>query len=131
MNFEDMTYEGVLPTLLSGLEPAVAIVLACLPLLRPLFGRRRTPNSSKAGYDYGSSGGGALYSSKKDTRNASRGPFTELDDEQEISDNSSEVQLHPLKSGRNVQISSEPVEQSAPVNLSGIAVERKWEVSST
>ncbi|KAB5513518.1 integral membrane protein [Coniochaeta sp. 2T2.1] len=34
--FEDMTYTGVLAIILSGIEPAVALSLACVPFLRPL-----------------------------------------------------------------------------------------------
>jgi hypothetical protein len=44
-----MTYSGVLATLLSGLEPSVAIALACLPQMRPLFARKKP-----APYGYGS-----------------------------------------------------------------------------
>ncbi|KAF2714584.1 hypothetical protein K504DRAFT_478026 [Pleomassaria siparia CBS 279.74] len=40
VNFEDMTHSGVLTTILSGLEPSVAIALACVPLLRPLMNSR-------------------------------------------------------------------------------------------
>ena len=43
-----MTYEGVLATLLSGLEPSVAIALACLPQMRLLFARKKP-----APYSYG------------------------------------------------------------------------------
>lgn len=44
-----MTYEGVLATLLSGMEPSVAIALACLPQMRSLFARNKL-----APYGYGS-----------------------------------------------------------------------------
>jgi hypothetical protein len=49
LDFADMTYSGVLATLLSGLEPSVAIALACLPQMRPLFARKKP-----APYGYGS-----------------------------------------------------------------------------
>lgn len=123
----DMTYEGVLATLLSGLEPAVAIVLACLPLLRPLFSRRKAPTNSKSGYGYNSSGGSGFYS-KSVPRSTSR-PFTELDDH-ELSDNSSEVQLHPVHK-TNVQIMAVQQENDRPLDFSNIAVERKWEVTTS
>ncbi|PVI05356.1 hypothetical protein DM02DRAFT_584324 [Periconia macrospinosa] len=50
LDFEDMTYTGVLATILSGLEPAVAIALACIPQMRPLCARKK-----QVSYGYGSS----------------------------------------------------------------------------
>lgn len=38
LQFVDMTHSGVVATLLSGLEPSVALALACVPFLRSLFG---------------------------------------------------------------------------------------------
>lgn len=43
-DFLDMPYSGAAATLLSGVEPAVAIAMACIPLMGPLF-RRRTKQS--------------------------------------------------------------------------------------
>ncbi|KAF2275265.1 uncharacterized protein EI97DRAFT_494860 [Westerdykella ornata] len=117
LNFADMTHEGVLATLLSGLEPSIAIVLACLPLLRPLLGRSNKNKPSS--YGYGSEGGSGLYS-KKPHRS---GPFVELDEETSDNDNSSEVRLQPLKGG-------EPVGNNRhEMDTSTIAVERRWEVT--
>jgi hypothetical protein len=129
LDFTNMTYDGVLATVLSGLEPAVAIVLACVPLLRPLLGRRKN-ESQKSGYDYGSSGGSGLYS-KQVTRSASR-PFAELDDDHDDVDNSSEVQLQPIKPVREVNISATEPNGSdqSPPKLSAVSVEKRFEVSS-
>jgi hypothetical protein len=121
-----MTHTGVLATILSGLEPAVAIALACIPLMRPLFGKKN-PDSRSAS-QYNSSKNSGLYS-KKDSRNASRGPstFTEL-----VDDDSSEVHLQPIKPVANVNVSTEAVppqlRESVSVPGQAITVERKWEV---
>ncbi|PSN59357.1 hypothetical protein BS50DRAFT_626789 [Corynespora cassiicola Philippines] len=124
LDFTDMTYTGVLATMLSGLEPSVAIALACLPLLRPLCVSRKAHQHS--GYDYGSGGDSELYSGK-DRKSSSR-PFTELND----NDDSSEVQLTPMKPVQNVQVSTSPENNSdrsvgLPV-AQAITVERRWEV---
>jgi hypothetical protein len=39
MNFADITYSLPLANIFSGLEPSLAVILACVPLLRPLLGR--------------------------------------------------------------------------------------------
>lgn len=122
-----MTYDGVLATVLSGIEPAVSIALACLPLLRPLLGRRK--KGSTKGYDYGSSGGSGLYHSKQGVRSASR-PFAELDDEGDDNDNSSEVQLQPIKPVRRVNIASQGGHSPPKLSLAAINVEKKFEVTS-
>ncbi|KAK1834593.1 hypothetical protein QBC39DRAFT_252092 [Podospora conica] len=83
LHFEDMTYTGVLATVLTGMEPSIALSLACIPFLRPLVR-------------------GALGSSAADSRYASHAlgsknlggsrPFKEM------SDDASEVQLQPMGS---------------------------------
>ena len=120
-----MTYDGVLATVLSGIEPAVSIVLACLPLLRPLLGRRK---SRKSGYDYGSSGGSGLYS-KQVTRSAN-GPFAELDDDRDDTDNSSEVQLQPIKPVQANTSAKQKEHVSPKLSLAAINVEKRFEVTS-
>ena len=102
LNFNDMTYEGVLATLLSGLEPAVAIALACIPLMRPLLGHRGGASPSRTGYDYSGSGTSGLYSGKKGRSPAgsrAMNTFTELGDDADDGSNSSVVQLQPIKPG--------------------------------
>lgn len=102
LNFNDMTYEGVLATLLSGLEPAVAIALACIPLMRPLLGHRGNATPSRTGYDYSGSGTSGLYSGKKGRSPAgsrAMNTFTELGDDADDGSNSSVVQLQPMKVG--------------------------------
>jgi len=82
-----MTYTGVLATILTGIEPAVALSLACIPFLRPLVsgnGIRSTGTDSR----YAS----RTLGSKNPTGSGSR-PFKEV-----TGDDSSEVQLRPLGS---------------------------------
>jgi hypothetical protein len=122
-----MTHSGVLATVLSGLEPAVAIALACIPLMRPLFGKKKS-EKERTGYDYNSSKTSGAFS-KKGSKNGSRGPstFTEL-----VDDDSSEIHLQPIKPVHNVSVSAMPSQQnqrqSMPPPSQTITMERKWEV---
>ncbi|KAK3360601.1 integral membrane protein [Lasiosphaeria hispida] len=84
--FEDMTYTGVLATIFTGVEPAVALSLACIPFLRPLI-KGNALRSTGVDSPYPS----RTLGSKGPSGSASR-PFKEL------SDDSSEVQLQPLGS---------------------------------
>lgn len=125
-----MTYTGVLATILSGLEPAVAIALACVPLVRPLFGKK-APGKNSTAYDYNSNNTSGIYS-KKDNRSAGRDPLTstELVDD---TDDSSEVRLQPMKGVQEVTVTTEPVVQSRRESVNGlpgqaITIERKFEV---
>ena len=122
-----MTYSGALATLLSALEPSVAIALACIPLMRPLFGGSKTAKKTGTGYEYGSSkqSSSGLYSKG---RSASRGPgtFTELVDD---NDDSSEVQLQPMKPIQTIAISTvEQDRRQFVAQPQAITVERKWEI---
>jgi hypothetical protein len=127
LDFADMTYTGVLATILSGLEPAVAIALACVPLMRPLFGKKGLAKE-RTGYDYNSSKTSGAFS-KKGSKNGSRGPstFTEL-----VDDDSSEIHLQPIKPAHEVSVSATPMQhnQRQSMSTSGqtITMERKWEV---
>ncbi|KAF1942905.1 hypothetical protein EJ02DRAFT_421705 [Clathrospora elynae] len=63
LNCADMTHRGVLATILSGIEPALEIALACIPLMRPLFKTRPRTNDG-SGYQYSSSRRTSLFSKK-------------------------------------------------------------------
>lgn len=98
--FEDMTYSGVLATIFTGIEPAVALFVACIPFLWPLITNKQglsgeaSPYSSNATRDKGPS------------RSRSQ-PFKEL------SDDSSEIHLQPL--------GSDSLNHARKVNLGGRA----------
>lgn len=116
LDFGDMAYAGVLATLLSGLEPSVAIALACVPLIRPLM-CSRSPKRNDSRYDYGTSRNSQLYSSRN-KREKSR----QLDT---LEDDSSEVQLQPVDA---VQTVTYPTGKSKGPSGYTIVVEKKWEV---
>lgn len=118
MNFADMTYEGVMATLFSALEPPVAISLACVPYLRTILGGRWAAHRDK----YGTSG--ALNSasfSKSGNRFAGSQPLESRDDD-------SEMHLQPM---HGVGIEGGPSARDDPLNKKGdIRVETRWEVTS-
>lgn len=136
-----MTYSGILATLLSGLEPAVAIVLACIPLLRPLFVKSR--HNLDSGYRYGSSNGKHIsFLSKRGGGSSAlshgldpTATFSELVDHQ--TNNSSQIELRPVEGIQRVCISSDEErgkEERGKTMANGgvpprtISVERMWEV---
>lgn len=49
MDYSDLTYLAALPSIYSVLEPALAITLACVPLLRPLFGGKYSVRGTRIG----------------------------------------------------------------------------------
>ena len=124
-----MTHTGVLATILSGLEPAVAIVLACIPLMRPLFGLSK--KSDHPSYQFGSSKRTSRFSRKGcDTHGLDpTATFSELVDD---NDTSSEIQLQPIKSEQLVSVSSFDKghrQQASRSPNQAITIERKWEVT--
>lgn len=119
LDFADMTYTGVLATILSGLEPAVAIALACIPLLRPLY-KSRTTEISLSRY-YGSSEA-SEFLSKKGSKYNNR-PFDALDDE---------IQLQPVQPIHNVKVTATVDTGSknllAMTKPNAITIDTRWEV---
>ena len=124
-----MTWAGVHATVLSGLEPSVAIVLACIPLMRPLFGKSRETTDS--GYQYGSSGR-VSYFSKKGTEPHGLDPTATFSELVDNNDDSSQIELRPVEGVQRVCISSdeERPKQNKTMSTHAINVERKWEVRS-
>lgn len=118
LDFADMTYSGVLATVLSGLEPAVAIALACIPLLRPLYKSRST-------------GLGASQYTKDSTGLTKKGRNGRFDT---LNENSSELQLQPVKPDHHVKVSALSDGRSersfSMVDPGGITVDKRWEVLS-
>lgn len=79
MNYADITYTIPLANIFSGLEPSVAVTLACIPMLRPLFGRSSSPATTRVEFS-----------------GASRRPDENLKDFQPLDDDSSQYRLRPL-----------------------------------
>lgn len=128
LEFADMTHSGVLATILSGLEPAVAIALSCIPLLRPLVARRNA-SRSRAEYIYNNSSV-SPYSSKRKGRTTKKDGlsiFTDIDN-----DNSSEVHLQPIAHAHSTDVVDAARQQerrkSMPLPPRTILVERRWEI---
>ena len=123
----DMTYTGVLATILSGLEPAVAIVLACIPLMRPLFSKSN--HATRSSFDHDSSKKTSLFSKKGSRRHGdSTATFSELVDD---NDASSQIELQPVKTCQIVRVSSVYKHDRKRVAKDvghAITVERRWEV---
>jgi hypothetical protein len=98
-----MTHSGVLATILSGLEPAVAIVLACIPLMRPLYGKsKKTMHSS---FEYSSSRQTSLFS-KKGSRTHHLDPTATFSELLDNNDASSQIELQPIKTCQMARVSS-------------------------
>jgi len=117
-----MTYTGVLATILTGMEPSIALSLACIPFLRPLVRRSA----------FGSSGPDSGYSSHALGSKVAAGsrPF------KEISDDSSEVQLQPMGSENGFKCDTEvhtedgPKGHKQPAESTGaILVSKGWTVA--
>jgi hypothetical protein len=136
MDFADITYSIPLANIFSGLEPSLAVILACVPLLRPLLGRAGgDSNINATPYQAsGPSGRGKINTDQ----------FDPLDDD------SSHVQLNPVDGKHHVDTSTFQRDQDnskfarvvedlemGPKKLrighgktgSGISVKREWEVS--
>ena len=121
-----MTYEGVLATVLSALEPAVSIVLACVPLMRPLFGKSK--HSIDSDYQYSSSK--QMSFSLKKSRLHKLDPTATFSELAEGDNNSSQIELRPVEGIQRVHISSDEdrSKQDRIISPRAISIERKWEV---
>jgi hypothetical protein len=122
--FEDMTYTGVLATIFTGIEPAVALSLACIPFLRPLV-KSGVLRSTGVDTPYAS----RTLGSKATPGSTGNRPFKEL------SDDSSEVQLQPLGSDSlkyEAEVArEEPKGHKQPSNSTGaILVSKGWTIVS-
>ena len=136
MDFQDITYSLPPANIFSGLEPSMAVILACIPLLRPLLGR--TAYSSGTGGMSGDKKGrstpsSALDSSKLAAEDRKR-PFEPLDDD------SSQYRLRPFgpkhqaeamagnkAQSANSTTDSSDIEERAVMDRS-IKVKSQWDV---
>ena len=116
-----MTYTGVLATIFTGVEPSVALSLACVPFLRPLIKTNKASADSGDNSQYASS---TLRSNGLSGTGRSR-PFKELHDD------SSEIQLRPMGDGSPKYEADIGHGQEQPVESAGaIHVRKDWNVSS-
>ena len=74
MDFADITYSIPLANIFSGLEPSLAVILACIPLLRPLLGKAGGSTDASRTHGYQASG-------RSDRMKPHTNEFEPLDDE--------------------------------------------------
>ncbi|TLS27541.1 hypothetical protein PpBr36_05423 [Pyricularia pennisetigena] len=135
MDNTNVTGTTLFAFLFSNLEIAFAVILACVPLLRPLFrgtfgGGGSSSNSNPRGTGsntlvpptIGGSGGGGMSSGRK-SKPASRG-FAELDDDDDADSAGSKVELQTYGNKKNASVSL------GDRGGGGIMVETRWEVES-
>jgi hypothetical protein len=131
----DMPYSGTLTTILSGMEPAIAIVLACVP---PLFKASNSRvDSNRSGYNTSELSGG--YGRQKGRSREHSGDIIELfgDDDgdgdgDDNDDNDSQIRLQLVDiSKAGISTMSHHKEGPAMPNYSrAITVKKSWAVSS-
>lgn len=125
-----MPYSGTLTTILSGMEPAIAIVLACVPLMRPIFKKSSSRvDSSRSGYDTGELSGG--YTKQKGGSRKHSGGITELFEDDD-DDDGSQIQLQPVDvSKAGISTILHDTEGPAMSYYSrAITVKKSWAVNS-
>ncbi|KAK0648617.1 integral membrane protein [Cercophora newfieldiana] len=125
MDFTDLTYSMPPANIFSGLEPSVAVILACIPLLRPLLGRTKYSNDGTAGYASGS----ATPSKALELETGDGRLF------QALADDSSQYRLRPRgpKHHAEVQTAKSTSRGSSDTDTDtpgGIVVESQWKVDS-
>ncbi|KAI6087259.1 hypothetical protein F4821DRAFT_259218 [Hypoxylon rubiginosum] len=93
IDFNDITYTIPHTVLFSALEPCVAVTLACVIILRPLFGGQYSPDGTAT---FASPSADAL------SRNVSNRHFKQLNDD------SSETRLRPEEVGYRATVAKSP-----------------------
>ncbi|CCC06237.1 hypothetical protein SMACR_00454 [Sordaria macrospora] len=126
MKFDDITYSMPPANIFSGLEPSVAVILACIPLMRPLLGRTRFASEGSRTYGSANPSKAIEFESGNDVK----GPFEPL------SDTSSQYRLRPTgpKHYADVQTAkrAESIGQGSSdleADVEGIVVKQQWKVN--
>ncbi|ROW06389.1 hypothetical protein VMCG_04283 [Cytospora schulzeri] len=151
MDYSDLTYLAVVPSIYSVLEPNLAITLACVPLLRPLFGGQYSVKGTLIRREWATSNtSGAASSAARQPRKTNRVGFQTLDDSIFNSNEaSSQVELQPMGPKYEAEVSARVVDahggahsgqsgNSSEENMTtehaddrvqgGIMVKQEWEV---
>lgn len=112
MDYADLTYLAVTPSIYSVIEPNIAITLACVPLLRPLFGGQYSVRGTLIRRDWGTDEtSGANNSAAKQPRKTNRVGFQTLDDSTfQGNEASSQVELQPMDPKYEAVVSTKVVE---------------------
>lgn len=126
MKFDDITYSMPPANIFSGLEPSVAVILACIPLMRPLLGRTRFASEGSRTYGSANPSKAIEFESGNDVK----GPFEPL------SDTSSRYRLRPTgpKHYADVQTAKRPESSGQgssdlEADVEGIVVKQQWKVN--
>lgn len=122
MDFADITYSIPSANIFSGLEPSVAVILACIPLLRPLLGRHKGSTDGPSRYGASSTPSQALELKSKDARHF-----------EPLSDDSSQYRLRPVgpKHLADVRTTTPTGRGSSDFedeDANGITVSKRWKV---
>lgn len=116
-----MTYTGVLATIFTGIEPSIALSLACVPFLRPLIRGKNVSTGTNSQYTNSN-----LRS--KDLTGSGNRAFKELNDD------SSEIQLQPMGSDQlkyEAEVVQDGQKQGEGAKSGGaILVKKGWDVVS-
>ncbi|EHA58238.1 hypothetical protein MCOR02_010613 [Pyricularia oryzae] len=138
MDNTNVTGTTLFAFLFSNLEIAFAVILACVPLLRPLFrgtfGGGSSNNSNPRGTGSNTlvpptiGGGGGGMSGGRKSKPASRG-FAELDDD-DADSAGSKVELQTYGNKKNASVSMGDRGSIGGGRGGGIMVETRWEVES-
>lgn len=133
VDFDDLTYTCVEALIFSAVEPSLAIVLATVPMLRPLLGRSSSKHRVAA--DDSERIPTPIFSFK--TRSTSQGPNNSRAFES-LGDDPSQYELRPAGPKHNVQISvdrctsdmehMEPGTPISPLDQRRITITHDWEV---
>ncbi|CAG9984945.1 unnamed protein product [Clonostachys byssicola] len=132
LEYDDMPWSSFLSLLFSGLEPSAALILSCVPFLRPYF-KGAFPRA-KTGYSYTPEGGSRTHNTLK----SGNRPFEQLNEED---DHSSDVQLHPMQKGSleatetmqpnsSARVYTDSRQSTRPQDSQAIMIQKQWEVSN-
>ncbi|OTA62073.1 hypothetical protein K449DRAFT_434416 [Hypoxylon sp. EC38] len=119
IDFNDVTWTIPHTVLFSALEPCIAVTLACIIILRPLFGGRYSPDGTAA-----FNGSSPEVLARKNSNRRFR----------QLNDNSSETRLRPEDVGYRASIAKSPKPfkgfGSMDVNLEmgSISIKQEWTV---
>ncbi|KAG8158886.1 hypothetical protein KVR01_011329 [Diaporthe batatas] len=99
MSYSDLTYDAVVPSIYSVLEPTMSITLACIPVMRPLLGGRYSSTGTRVGPSGNTTGNsaGIISNGSRSAKRTSKLGFTALGED---NDDSSDYQLRPLEPTR-------------------------------
>lgn len=128
MDFADITYSIPQANIFSGLEPSIAVIIACVPLMRPLFGRSEYSKDGSGQYVQESGMSRSEHRVNKDDR-----------DFEPLSDDSSQYRLRPMgtKFQAGVTVEERGVRPPGSSDTSDaeeaarITVRQEWNVSDT